>query len=68
MNYDRIGQRKIGMIADQCIEEYGSGVNYNRPKWNRLLDDATEQKIKTIVVTHKHRFAGLAMTGLKSSV
>ena len=45
-----------GMIVDECIEEYGSGLNYNRPKWNRLLDDVMEQKIKTIVITHKDRF------------
>ena len=45
-----------GMIVGQCIEEYGSGLNYNRPKWNRLLDDVMEQKVKTIVITHKDRF------------
>lgn len=22
-----------GMIVDQCIEDYGSGLNYNRRKW-----------------------------------
>ncbi len=45
-----------GMIVDQCIEEYGSGLNYNREKWNTLLDEVMEQKIKTIVVTYKDRF------------
>ncbi|NSK06370.1 IS607 family transposase, partial [Blautia wexlerae] len=45
-----------GMIVDQCIEEYGSGLNYNRKKWNQLLDEVMEQKIKTIIVTHKDRF------------
>ena len=44
------------MIVDQCIEEYGSGLNYNRKKWNQLLDEVMEQKIKTIIVTHKDRF------------
>ena len=33
-----------GMIVDQCIEDYGSGFNYNRKKWNDLLDET--------VVTH----------------
>ena len=28
-----------GIIVDQCIEEYGSGLNYNRKKWNKLLDE-----------------------------
>ena len=45
-----------GMIVDQCIEEYGSGLNYNRKKWNQLLDEVMEQTIKTIIVTHKDRF------------
>ena len=45
-----------GMIVDQCIEDYGSGLNYNRKNWNRLLDEVMEQKIKTIVITHKDRF------------
>ena len=45
-----------GMIVDQCIEDYGSGLNYNRKKWNVLLDMVMEQKVKTIVVTHKDRF------------
>ena len=45
-----------GIIVNQCIEDYGSGLNYNRKKWNELLDEVMEQKIKTIVVTHKDRF------------
>ena len=45
-----------GMIVDQCIGEYGSGLNYNRKKWNQLLEEVMEQKVKTIVVTHKDRF------------
>ena len=45
-----------GVIVDQCIEDYGSGLNYNRKKWNQLLDEVMEQKIKTIIVTHKDRF------------
>ena len=45
-----------GMIVDQCIEDYGSGLNYNRRKWNGLLDEVMEQKVKTIVITHKDRF------------
>ena len=45
-----------GVIVDQCIEEYGSGLNCNRKKWNQLLDEVMEQTIKTIIVTHKDRF------------
>ena len=45
-----------GIIVDRCIEEYGSGLNYNRKKWNELLDEVMEQKIKTIIITQEDRF------------
>ena len=45
-----------GIIVDQCIEDYGSGLDYNRKKWNQLLDEVMEQKIKTIIITHTDRF------------
>lgn len=44
------------MIVERCIEDYGSGLNYNRKEWNKLLDEVMEQKIKTIVITYKDRF------------
>lgn len=45
-----------GMIVDECIEDYGSGLNYNRKKWNALLEEVMEQKVRMIVITHKDRF------------
>lgn len=45
-----------GMIVNQCIEDFGSGLNYNRKKWNKLLDDVMGNKIKTIIITNKDRF------------
>ena len=45
-----------GMIVDEYIEDYGSGLNYNRKKWNHLLDQVMEREIKVIVVSHKDRF------------
>ena len=45
-----------GIIVNQCIEDFGSGLNYNRKKWNQLLEDVMEQKIKTIVISSKDRF------------
>ena len=45
-----------GMIVDNCIEDFGSGLNYNRKKWNQLLDDVMDGKIKTIVISSKDRF------------
>lgn len=45
-----------GMIVDECVEDFGSGLDYNRKKWNKLLIDVMEQKIKTIVISHEDRF------------
>lgn len=45
-----------GIIVNQCIEDFGSGLNYNRKKWNRLLDEVMANKIKTIVISNKDRF------------
>lgn len=45
-----------GMVVDECIEEFSSGLNYNRKKWNKLLIDVMEQKVKIIVISHEDRF------------
>lgn len=44
------------MIVDETIEDIGSGLNYNRKKWNKLIDECMEGKIDTVIVTHKDRF------------
>ena len=45
-----------GIIVNQCIEDFGSGLNYNRKKWNQLLEQVMEGKIKTIIISNKDRF------------
>ena len=45
-----------GIIVNQCVEDFGSGLNYNRKKWNKLLDEVMENKIKIIVISNKDRF------------
>ena len=45
-----------GIIIDECIDDFGSGLNYNRKKWNKLLIDVMEHKIKTIIIFSKDRF------------
>ena len=49
-------QNQVAFLRQFCNADYGSGLNYNRKKWNELLDGVMEQKIKTIIVTHKDRF------------
>ena len=45
-----------GLIVNQCMEDFGSGLNYNRKEWNKLLEEVMENKIKTIVISSKDRF------------
>ncbi|QAT41438.1 IS607 family transposase [Clostridium sp. JN-9] len=45
-----------GIIVDEVIEDYGSGLNYNRKKWNKLIDECMTSEISTIIITNKDRF------------
>jgi predicted site-specific integrase-resolvase len=45
-----------GIIVDEIFEDIGSGLNYNRKKWNKLLEDCVLGQISTILITHKDRF------------
>ena len=45
-----------GIIVDEIIEDIGSGLNYNRRKWNKLIEECMENKVDSIIVTHKDRF------------
>ncbi len=45
-----------GIIIDEVISDIGSGLNYNRKKWNKLLEECMENKIDSILITHKDRF------------
>ena len=45
-----------GIIVDEVIEYCVSGLNYNRKKWNKLIDECMTSEISTIMITHKDRF------------
>jgi len=45
-----------GMIIDEIIKDIGSGLNYNRKQWNKLITECMEGKIDKIIITHKDRF------------
>ena len=45
-----------GIPISNIYTDYGSGMNYNRKNWNRLIDDCFENKINMIIVSHKDRF------------
>ncbi|MCD5422990.1 IS607 family transposase [Limosilactobacillus fermentum] len=45
-----------GVIIDESISDIGSGLNYNRKKWNLLLDQVMQNQISIIYITYKDRF------------
>lgn len=45
-----------GMIVDEVIKDIGSGLNYKRKQWNKLIDSCMERNISTIIIAHKDRF------------
>lgn len=45
-----------GIIADGYISDIGSGLNYKRPKWLKLIKDIDKNQIKEIYVTYEDRF------------
>lgn len=45
-----------GIILDESITDIGSGLNYNRKKWNKLLHEVEHDKIDSIYITYPDRF------------
>lgn len=45
-----------GIIINESITDIGSGLNYKRKKWNKLLDEVMDNKIDIIFITYKDRF------------
>ncbi|QAT39694.1 IS607 family transposase [Clostridium sp. JN-9] len=39
-----------GIIVDEVIEDYGSGLDYNRKKWNKLIDECMTSVISILHV------------------
>ena len=45
-----------GIILDDVITDIGSGLNYNRKKWNVLLNRIDRGEISQVICTYKDRF------------
>lgn len=45
-----------GIIVDEILEDIGSGLNYNRKKWNQLIERCVNSEITSVIITHKDRF------------
>lgn len=38
------------------LTDIGSGLNFKRKNWNKLLDDVQSKKVSKIIIAHKDRF------------
>lgn len=56
LSYIRQYVNAKGIILDKEISDIGSGLNYKRPKWNKLLEEVMQGKIDKIYITYKDRF------------
>ena len=45
-----------GVILDEIYTDIGSGLNYKRKNWNKLLEQVVNDEIDKIYVTYKDRF------------
>lgn len=45
-----------GIILDEVISDVGSGLNYKRKNWNKLLDMVMNNEVDTIYISFKDRF------------
>ena len=49
-----------GYAVDEWISEIGGGLNFKRPKFLALIEDALSGKIEVIVIAHKDRLCRFA--------
>ena len=45
-----------GIPVHEVLYDFGSGMNYKREKWNKLIDMCFDDKVSTIIISHKDRF------------
>lgn len=45
-----------GIILEEVYTDIGSGINYNRKNFNKILEEVENQEISQIYVTYKDRF------------
>lgn len=55
-----------GISISNIYTDYGSGLNYNRKNWNKLIDDCFDGKIDTIVISYKDRFIRFGFEWIES--
>lgn len=56
MDYLRQYINAKGIIVDEYISDIGSGLNYKRPKWLKLIHEVDQNQVSAIYVTYQDRF------------
>lgn len=56
MSFIRNYTNAKGLVLDKELSDIGSGLNYKRYNWNKLLDQVDQNQIKQIYITYKDRF------------
>lgn len=45
-----------GIIIESVISDIGSGLNFKRKNWNKLIDESIAGNVSEIIIAHKDRF------------
>jgi len=53
-----------GYAVDEVIKDIGSGLNYERKKWNSLLDMIAQGEVERVLLTHGDRFVRVGFSWL----
>ena len=56
LSFIRNNTNAKGLILDEELSDIGSGLNYKRYNWNKLLDLVDQNKVDQIYITYKDRF------------
>jgi predicted site-specific integrase-resolvase len=64
---DKINEycNKNDIIINNIYSEIHSGIDFDRPQFNKLLDDVINYKIKNIYISHKDRLTRLSFKTLE---
>lgn len=56
LSFIRNNTNAKGLILDEELSDIGSGLNYKRYNWNKLLDQVDQNQVNQIYITYKDRF------------
>ena len=51
---------KNGYKIDEVYQDIASGMNFDRNDFKKMIKNVMKRKIKTIIISHKHRFSRIS--------